>query len=158
MDQQTRTMTLNNNPVTKTVLKNKQQIPNNNMTNINQNNNGIVETEDDDTETFYLNKFKLLAEMKKIDDQERFHIKQENLALKKALTIKHEEYKDVHNKNRLLAQENEFFKNREGTRNASRDKVESYFDILFKKKDQHMEKKLEEGIDDMVANILKNLK
>jgi len=136
--------------------------------------NAVVETDDhDDTEEFYLGVFnkmrniiddlgerndlatkKVSAYQKAMDIREQEHRKKESELQKKEQKL-HDDLKDKESQIKLMNQEVEYYRTKDNASKKTRENVTSMVSQLYDIKETKNKKKVEEGVDDMVEDILK---
>ena len=128
--------------------------------------NSVLETEenkddDDDlsTEEFYTGIFMKMKNIIEDLDEECVNANRKAIAYERAMQIHVEESrKDIgvrDSKIKLLTQEVEQYRNKNDKNRQGRGNVSSLVTQLYDIKDRRNQKKIDEGLDDLVANILK---
>lgn len=136
--------------------------------------NQVIETEDgDDTEEFYLGVFskmkniiddlgdrndiankKVSAYQRALDKLDQEHRTKE-VDLRKKEQKLHDDLKDKESQIKLMNQELEYHRTKDNASKKTRENVTSMVTQLYDIKETKNKKKVEEGIDDMVEDILK---
>lgn len=139
-----------------------------------ENQPSVVENDDtDDTEEFYVGVFtkmkniidelddrntiankKIVAYQKAMDIREQEHRKKEQELQKKEQQL-HEHLKDRESQLKLMNQEVEYYRNKDSANKNTRKNVTEMVTQLYDIKENKNKKKIEEGVDDMVDEILK---
>lgn len=134
----------------------------------------VIETDDvDDTEEFYIGIFskmknvidevndrneiankKIIAYQRAMDIREQEHQKKNQDNQKKEQQL-HDALKDKESQLKLINQEVEYYRNKDNTNKNTRKNVTDMVSQLYEIKDNKNKKKIEEGVDDMVDEILK---
>lgn len=141
--------------------------------NIEQQPNQVVETDGDDTEEFYLGVFtkmkniiddlgdrndiankKVSAYQRALDKLDQEHRTKE-VDLRKKEQKLHDDLKDKESQIKLMNQELEYHRTKDNASKKTRENVTSMVTQLYDIKETKNKKKVEEGIDDMVEDILK---
>ncbi|ARF12640.1 hypothetical protein Klosneuvirus_11_11 [Klosneuvirus KNV1] len=129
--------------------------------------NAVVENEDmDDTEEFYVGVFtKMKNIIDELDDRNNIATKKVT-AYQRALDIREQEHrkkeqhlndalKDKESQIKLMNQEVDYYRNKDNASKNTRKNVTDMVSQLYEIKENKNKKKVEEGVDDMVDDILK---
>ena len=129
--------------------------------------NSVLETEDKDeddisTEEFYTGIFTKMKNVIEDLDDECINANRKALAYERAMQIHVEETRQEmstrDSKIKLLTQEVEHYRGKDDKSKQNRGNVSTLVTQLYDIKDRRNKKRLDEGLDDMVADILKKSK